>query len=114
VQPRAVVPKLPELARNLLERTSTMIRLPAWAVVSAGALALLMVASQRATGDWAQPVTPWRCPADSPIKGNLTTYSGEYCIYHVPGGQFYARTKPERCYATEPDAQADGCRRSKR
>jgi nuclease-like protein len=26
------------------------------------------------------------CPATHPIKGNFTTYSGERCIYHVPGG----------------------------
>lgn len=54
------------------------------------------------------------CPATHPIKGNFTTYSGERCIYHVPGGQFYGRTKPERCYATEEEAQRDGCRRSTR
>lgn len=42
------------------------------------------------------------------------TYSGERCIYHVPGGQFYDKTKPERCYATEEEARQDGCRRSRR
>jgi hypothetical protein len=54
------------------------------------------------------------CPASAPIKGNFTTYSGERCIYHMPGGEFYGRTKPERCYATEGDARQDGCRRSSR
>lgn len=54
------------------------------------------------------------CPPSHPIKGNFTTYSGERCIYHVPGGQFYYRTRPERCYATEQDAVIDGCRRSRR
>lgn len=49
-----------------------------------------------------------------PIKGNFTpTDPDEYCIYHVPGGEFYSRTKPERCYATEADARTDRCRRSK-
>jgi competence protein ComEC len=48
------------------------------------------------------------------IKGNFTTYSGERCIYHVPGGAFYGKTNPERCYATEAEARQDGCRRSKR
>ncbi len=60
------------------------------------------------------PVDAWTCPASHPIKGNFTTYSGEPCIYHVPGGQFYRKTKPERCYATEEEAVKDGCRRSKR
>ena len=60
------------------------------------------------------PKDAWTCPVTHPIKGNFTTYSGERCIYHVPGGQFYTRTKPERCYATEKDANQDGCRRSKR
>jgi hypothetical protein len=54
------------------------------------------------------------CPVTHPIKGNFTpTDPEEYCIYHMPGGEFYTRTKPERCYATESDAVKDGCRRSK-
>src|SRR5439155_20589927 len=56
----------------------------------------------------------WTCPTTHPIKGNFTTYSGERCIYHMPGGQFYDKTKPERCYATEEEARQDGCRRSRR
>ncbi len=60
------------------------------------------------------PKDAWTCPTTHPIKGNFTTYSGEPCIYHVPGGAFYGRTKPERCYATEDEARTDGCRRSKR
>lgn len=56
----------------------------------------------------------WQCPATHPIKGNFTTYSGERCIYHVPGGQFYEKTKPEICYANPRDAVADGCRASLR
>ena len=62
----------------------------------------------------APPQDAWTCPLAYPIKGNFTTYSGERCIYHMKGGQFYAKTKPERCYATEGDAVKDGCRRSKR
>lgn len=60
------------------------------------------------------PVSAWECPSTHPIKGNFTTYSGERCIYHVPGGRFYNKTKPERCYATAEEAKADGCRASKR
>src|SRR5947199_8838924 len=32
------------------------------------------------------PKDAWTCPSDAPIKGNFTTYSGERCIYHPPGG----------------------------
>lgn len=60
------------------------------------------------------PKDAWTCPASHQIKGNFTTSSGEPCIYHVPGGSFYGKTKPERCYATEDEAVRDGCRRSKR
>jgi len=60
------------------------------------------------------PQSAWTCPVAQPIKGNFTTYSGERCIYHMLGGQFYGKTKPERCYATEAEAIQDGCRRSKR
>src|SRR5215510_6512044 len=57
------------------------------------------------------PETPWTCPVSHPIKGNFTTHSGEPCIYHVPGGRFYDKTKPERCYATWDEAVRDECRR---
>ena len=60
------------------------------------------------------PATRTTCRADAPIKGNFTTYSGERCIYHTPAGQYYGRTNPERCYATEAEAKEDGCRPSKR
>jgi len=60
------------------------------------------------------PKDAWTCPLSHPIKGNFTTYSGERCIYHMQGGEFFNKTKPERCYATEADAVKDGCRRSKR
>lgn len=60
------------------------------------------------------PQDAWTCPATHPIKGNFTTRSGERCIYHGPGSEFYERTKPERCYASGAEAGQDGCRASKR
>ena len=48
------------------------------------------------------------CPEGFRIKANDN--SG---IYHVPGGRFYARTVPERCYARSQDAVADGYRAAK-
>ena len=51
------------------------------------------------------------------IKGNISR-SGER-IYHVPGGQYYDRTKiglskGERWFCSEAEAIAAGWRRSKR
>ena len=78
------------------------------------ALAVSAAAAQTSPRPGVPPQDAWTCPLTCPIKGNFTTFSGERCIYHVQGGQFYGKTKPERCYATEADAVKDGCRRSKR
>jgi hypothetical protein len=48
------------------------------------------------------------CPDGYPVKVNES--SG---IFHVPGGRFYARTIPDRCYAVADDAVADGYRQAK-
>ncbi len=58
--------------------------------------------------------TGYNCPSSHPIKGNFTTYDGSKCIAHAPGGRSYARTNPERCYATMADAVAEGCRPARR
>jgi len=47
-------------------------------------------------------------PPGYPVK--VKTSSG---IYHVPGGRFHERTRPDRCYATAEAAEADGYRPSK-
>jgi hypothetical protein len=49
------------------------------------------------------------CPQTHPIKGNASSM-----IYHLPGQEFYSRTVPEECFATEADAQRAGYRRSQR
>jgi len=59
-------------------------------------------------GAWVEPVDGV-CPATHPVKGNAD--SG---IFHVPGGAWYDRTMPERCYATAADAEADGFRAARR
>ncbi len=56
---------------------------------------------------WVLPVDG-TCPAGFPVKAN-----GNSGIFHVPGGRFYERTVPERCYATPHSAEADGYRRAK-
>lgn len=50
------------------------------------------------------------CPATHPVKGNFKTPAGERCVYYMPGNRQYDQTKARRCYATEGDAQQDGCR----
>lgn len=51
----------------------------------------------------------WDCPSWVPIKGNANSM-----IYHVPGGAYYSRTKPEECFSTEAAAKAAGYRKSQR
>jgi hypothetical protein len=47
-------------------------------------------------------------PAGYPVKAKDASQ-----IFHEPGGRFYDRTKPDRCYRSAADAEADGYRRSK-
>jgi hypothetical protein len=56
---------------------------------------------------WVAPVGG-QCPDGYQIKANDNSK-----IFHVPGGRFYERTVPERCYADAADAEADGYRRAK-
>lgn len=63
--------------------------------------------TEDASRTWVEPVDG-ACPDGYPIKANDN--SG---IFHVPGGRFYERTVPERCYADAADAEADGYRRAK-
>jgi hypothetical protein len=55
------------------------------------------------------PDSPWTCPDTHPIKGYVLAES-EARLYYLPGSRFYAEASPERCYATETDAQQDGGR----
>ena len=57
---------------------------------------------------WVTSEAGGTCPPGYPVKAN--DKSG---IYHVPGGRFYARTVPERCYSEAADAAADGYRAAK-
>jgi hypothetical protein len=65
-------------------------------------------AALESDAQWVDPIDG-ECPASHPVKGNAGSM-----IFHVPGGMSYERTVPERCYATEADAEADGFRRAKR
>ncbi len=57
---------------------------------------------------WLPPRDDGNTPASHPIKAKQS--SG---IFHVPGGRFYDRTRPDRCYTTAAEAEADGYRQSK-
>lgn len=46
------------------------------------------------------------------IKGNISAKGDK--VYHLPGGAFYERTRPEQCFNTESDAVAAGFRKSSR
>jgi micrococcal nuclease len=60
------------------------------------------------------PDGAWTCPRAQPIKGNFSPTTGERCTFHMPDGELYGATKPDRCYATDEEARQDGCRRSRR
>jgi hypothetical protein len=60
------------------------------------------------TSTWVDP-DDGACPASHPVKAKLA--SG---IYHLPGGQSYDRTRPDRCYRDRGAAEADGLRAAKR
>jgi hypothetical protein len=57
---------------------------------------------------WVEPLPDGGCAEGFPVKAKVA--SG---IFHVEGGRNYARTKPDRCYATPEAAAADGLRQSK-
>ena len=57
---------------------------------------------------WVEPHGE-NCPPGYPIKAKVK--SG---IYHLPGMTAYERTHPDRCYADESAAEADGLRKAKR
>jgi hypothetical protein len=94
----------------------------AWrgAVVAVVAMLMLILAAnvvlpQPAKRPGVEPADAWTCPRRHAIKGTFTpTDPREVCIYHIQGGPYYAKTKPERCYATDDEARRDGCRRSRR
>jgi len=66
------------------------------------------MASSQAAKTWLPALDDGSVPPSHPIKAKDSSK-----IFHVPGGRFYDRTKPERCYATAAAATADGYRPSK-
>jgi len=70
-------------------------------------LAASTAAAQTPSRPGVPPQDAWTCPLTHPIKGNFTTYSGERCIYHMKGGQYYGKTKAG-AYISEAEAKAKG------
>jgi hypothetical protein len=54
------------------------------------------------------PAVDGACPDGYPVKAKQSSR-----IYHVPGGRFYERTVPDRCYTDPDSAEIDGYRASK-
>jgi len=75
---------------------------------AAAATAAAAAASDAVEPAWLPANEDGSTPAGHPVK--VKESSG---IFHVPGGRFYDRTKPDRCYPTAAAAEADGYRRSK-
>jgi hypothetical protein len=58
---------------------------------------------------WVEPSSDGICPQTHPIRAKASSK-----IFHLPGMLAYERTKPDRCYAEEAAAEADGFRKAKR
>ena len=76
-------------------------------VAAAGDLATETPPTVAPAPRWVPPVDG-ACPVSHPVKVNAS--SG---IFHVPGGRFYERTTPQRCYVDAAAAEADGYRAAK-
>lgn len=81
---------------------------PVHGLVSEAVADAVVDAGGTAAPRWVLPLDDGTCPDGYPVKANDN--SG---IFHVPGGRFYERTMPERCYAEADDAAADGYRPAK-
>ncbi len=57
------------------------------------------------------PAATFDCPDTHPFKGNRGSRGW---IYHAPDSSWYARTKPEECFASPEDAQESGYRAPRR
>jgi hypothetical protein len=95
LQPKAVA-QVTRVPKSVVQVEATAVPPPAAAVAAS-------------TGAGVAPVDAWNCPASHPFKGNRNSM-----IYHPPNGRYYAKTKPEECFATANDAVAAGYRAPKR
>jgi hypothetical protein len=86
-----------------------------WKWLAASAVVAILIGgcfvAAAARGGVTDPVAGG-CPPGFPVKGNISA-TREH-IYHVPGGAFYAATRPEKCFRDAAAAEAGGFRRSVR
>jgi micrococcal nuclease len=61
----------------------------------------------------AEPHDAWTCPISHPVKGARLAGTNDR-VFYMPGGEGYAKTQPERCYANAEEAREDGGRRAQR
>lgn len=72
-------------------------------------------AAKKAAKAPAAPAVAWvaaeggTCPPSHPVKAKLSSR-----LFHLPGMLAYDRTRPDRCYADEATAVADGLTKAKR
>jgi hypothetical protein len=67
------------------------------------------VAAVQAPAAWVLTNEDGSCPPTHPIKAKASSH-----LYHLPGMFAYDRTNPDRCYAEEAAAIADGFTKAKR
>ncbi|MDQ1429110.1 MAG: hypothetical protein QOK39_2586 [Acidimicrobiaceae bacterium] len=62
-----------------------------------------------------EPIPAWLAPVEGACPPtHLIKAKAASGIYHLPGMANYQRTKPDRCYAEESVAEADGFTKAKR
>jgi hypothetical protein len=91
--------------------TSDQSSAASWPLIATEARPVAQVETSAAAdtgGDRWAPSVDGQCPDCYPIKANSTSR-----IFHVPGGRFYDRSVPDRCYAEAEAALADGYRAAK-
>ena len=64
--------------------------------------------------DYDEDHDAWTCPISHPVKGAANPSNSVERLYHVPGGEAYAKTQPDRCYTNAEEAREDGTRRAQR
>ena len=62
----------------------------------------------------AAPHDAWTCPISHPVKGAVNPTNSVERLYHMPGGEGYAKVQPDRCYVNAEEAREDGMRRAQR
>ncbi|MDQ1357460.1 MAG: hypothetical protein QOG44_1833 [Acidimicrobiaceae bacterium] len=71
--------------------------------------------TEAAQTETVQAPAAWLAPADGECPPTHVIKAKEASgIYHLPGMANYNRTKPDRCYAEESAAEADGFTKAKR